>query len=435
MVNPVTTTPNSVAYLGSPASMQGLNQTAVDNIPLARKFNENQQEGPSELLVMAGGAGLAKATGTLLHGLCEPEGPIVSLAKTISDKTVGFDKWFTNLNLGNKIGSILNPIKSKIFTSANIDTFNKGYKANSGLIGTTKAAMEAAKTSLDDAMKIADVAKQAKKVAKATAKFDTAEAIYKSTAGSVAKLNQMGVVGRLFGKTALFLRKHLNGGYGLMNGVFAAMTINSVLKAKEGEKLSTFMQDFLGSWIGSFGGFTLFGKVLEGLNQFVNPATNAVTAKGVLPTIAKIVNKIPLKSIVFPLIGSIILSTALQKVSHFFFGKPTEKDPAENNAENNKEAANKTETMNDFFKQTGWDQSAFNQVKTNQANVAPKVDQKQAKVTEKTDSTSYQGYMPQTDIPVEVTGAYEDPTKALYSSVDKTIADMSKDLKRYGINV
>lgn len=437
MLNPTPTAIRPTAYLGNAPTLQGLNQTATDNIPLARKIENHQ--GPSELLVMGGGAAFAKALGTLLHGLCEPTGPIVQFSKTLSDKTVGFNNWFTNLKIGEKVSKVLTPIKDRLFTSANLDTFNKGFKANGGLVGTTKFAMETAKNNLDSAMKITDAAKKAKAVAKATTKLNTAEAIYKSTAGSVAKLNTMGVVGKTFGKTALFLRKHLNGGFGLMNGLFAAMTINGVLKAKEGEKFSTFMQDFLGSWIGSFGGFTLFGKIAEGLSKFVNPATGKVAAKGVLPTIAKVVNKLPWKTMTFPLIGSILLSTVLQKVSHALFGKPTE-EAKEANKANETATAGSTESMSDFFNKTGWDKNAFNEVRNNQqvnvpvANTPVQTNETTAK-QETPQTNGYQGYMPQTEIPAVVATANDEPTKALFTQVDQTIADMQKDLSRLGIKI
>src|SRR3989339_87509 len=104
-------------FSATPPTLQGLNQTATDNIPLARKINEDHK-GPSELLVMAGGAAFAKALGTVLHGLCEPTGPIVNLSHTISDNTKGFNNWFTNLKIGEKVSKVLTPIRDKLFTSA-----------------------------------------------------------------------------------------------------------------------------------------------------------------------------------------------------------------------------------------------------------------------------------------------------------------------------
>lgn len=297
--------PPNVTYSSRFANMQvpkiqDIKDSAVNNIPVAGQIAE-QQNAKSSLIVLGGGAALGPLLGMGLDRMTGSSGYLVKLAKNISDKTGGFDKWFSSLNLGDKINNLLAPIKNKFFSSDSFSAFKNGYYSSSGL----KNVAELAKTTAEKAGKAADAA------------------VAQRTLDSLKEFENMGILGRVFGKTGLFLKRNLSGLTGLLNGLFAAMTVNSVMQAKKGEKVSTLMEDVFGTWIGSMGGYRLFDNILKGLSAA--EATGATT--GLLPTLAKIVNKIPAKGFMVPLIGAMLMSTVLQKVSHAIFGKPTKKDP------------------------------------------------------------------------------------------------------------
>lgn len=259
-----------------------------------------------------------------------------------------FDIWLKGLKLGDKVNNLLSPIKSK-FNPDNVKLFKEGFSSGSmasvakdtilNAEKATAAIAEATKGAVDPSV----MENLTKTAAEAVKKVPAA----KETLASLEKVSKMGALGKTFGKAGLFLRKNLTGLTGIFNGLFAAMTINGVIQAKKGEKVSTLMEDLLGTWIGSLGGFRLFDAALKGLAK-VNAAS---TASGILPTIAKVVNKIPAKGFLIPLAGAMILSNVLQKVSHKIFGKPTKNDP---------KVIESAEDFQKWRQQTGWTQEEFN---------------------------------------------------------------------------
>lgn len=444
MVNQIPAMPRP-AYMGTPGSLQNLNLGAMENIPVAGKIGDERTRASQSIAVMAGGMMAGPMLGRVLDLLSGPNGTLIKIAQSISDTKIAqnFNNWVTRVKPGEQVSKLLSPLKLKIFKGENLKLYKEGYNANRGILASAQASVKSATEALAQANILKEAAKEgtkeaaraAKQLAKATSNMATAEATLKSTTQMLGKIEKMGVLGRAFGKTGLFFKKHLTGTMGIFNGLFAAMTVNSVIQAKKGEKVSTLMEDVMGTWVGSMGGFSIFNGVLNGLMKFVDPVTKTVTAKGVLPTIAKIVNKIPAKQFVFPLIGAIVLSTVLQKVSHAVFGKPTKEDPALENQ--NKDS------MNDFLNKTGWSNQEFDKIrqaqglppvnKTPVANNPANNNQPQAQQNQA--NNGYKGYMPKAEVPETVIGANDAAVNKLLGNVDGSLADMAQDLKRYGIEI
>ncbi|MEW5822169.1 MAG: hypothetical protein AB1782_18385 [Cyanobacteriota bacterium] len=470
MVNQLPTAP-ATTYKGGYQYLQNINQGAIEHIPVAGKIADDRNKAMNSMLVMGAGAGLGPALGKGLNAVSGPDGALVKMAQSISNKTPGFDKWFSGLKLGEKFGKLIAPLK-RPFSSDNLAKFKSGYKYGRGLNGSEVVAVDSAKSALRSARKLLDPQKMletakannilkntrasrkaleyAEKVLENSVKNPEAHAVFaaesistakealkkgaeqlKNVNGTLQNINKMGVLGRTFGKTGMFLRKHLTGSMGLFNGLFAAMTVNSVIQAKKGEKFSTLMEDVLGTWVGSLGGFSIFNGILKGLQKFTAPAS---TATGILPTIAKVVNKVPGKTFVVPLIGAMLLSTILQKVSHKIFGKPTKEGDDKNKQKTN---------MDEFLNKTGWSRDQFNAVKNYQGEnnllnnqpVNNNTSDAAGKKPQTDNNNGHKGYMPKAEIPQEVLTAYDAPVQRLTGEVDTALADMAQDLQRYGIKI
>lgn len=425
MVNSINTHSNQ-AYTGAGQYLQNVNQAAADNIPLAGKINDEQTKALSSLGLMAGGAALGPIVGKGLNLMSGPEGPIVKVSEAISKRSTGFTKWFQGLKINERIAKMFEPVKNKFFNGTNVANFKAGYADGRGI----KSAAE-------------------KILVEAGAKGDAGKALMATnTLESLKKINKMGTLGKAFGKTGLFLKQQLTGMTGIFNGLFAAMTINSVIQAKPGEKFSTLMEDVLGTWVGSLGGFSIFNSVLKGLDKVVNPATGQAV-NGTLLKVAKIVNKIPGKTFVVPLIGAMGLSFLLQKVSHALFGKPTR--------EEGKTDAKKDD-MNGWLNQTGWKPEDFTAIQQAQRMTNPNAGQTLTPATlnmkngqqsknsvadqlnnnaaaNNATASQYKGYMPKEAVPASVANAMSDKGKVLTDKVDAQLADMAQDLARYGIEI
>ena len=312
-------------------SVEGFNQ-----IPIARKINDDKQRtvGALSILIAGGIAGpfVGKGLDILSGGV---NSPLVKWSGKIASKTPQFDIFMDKLAIGDKLRKLYDPIKLKLFKTENLKNFSKGFHSGGGLKGAAEAAR-------DVAIQTGNVSKQA---------------VAQRSLETLKHLEGMGRLGKLFGKTGVFFKKNLTGTVGVMNGLFAAMTVNSVYKAKKGEKISTFMEDFLGTWIGSLGGYRLFENILKGLGEFAVDSAGKATARGTFPTaskiagngiipfIAKVVNKIPFKGFVFPMIGAMLISSIMQKFSHAIFGKPTKEEPV---------VIDSYDSFNNWLTQTGW---------------------------------------------------------------------------------
>jgi hypothetical protein len=473
-------------YSGNTASMNGLNTQALDHIPVTSKLNDEKQKAKSSLFVLGGGAALGPVLGRGLDAISGADGQLVRWSEALSKRTPGLAEKVSKLNIGGKISNLFKPIKEKLFKPGNLDDFMTGFKSGGGLTGAAKTAIESANAGVTTAganaaiettynvVKATDKvaaksfkqlastilkgagSEEALKIAKETAKQygdDAAKAVSSAveaatkeaskgaakkiamaqrTLDSLDKINKTNVFGRSVGKTGLFLKKNLSGTMGIINGLFAAMTINSVIQAKKGEKFSTLMEDVLGTWVGSLGGFRLFESALKGLAK-VNTANS-----GILPTIAKVVNKVPAKGFLLPLAGAIALSSVLQKLSHKLFGKPTKEEP-------------KTiESVNDFnnwMKDMGWSPAEIKAIENAQAqaqaaglsqkdtmnhvantvnNIQAQKQQPAAASLNQAEQTS--SYMPSSEIPQSIHQAEDAALQALDQKINGTLENIKYNM-------
>lgn len=452
--------PTLYAGLNTPMNGISVNQ-ALDKVPVTSKINDKQSK--STLMVLGGGAALGPVLGMGIDKLMGPDGRLVKWSQAISDKTLGFDKKLADLKIGEKFSNLFKPITDKAAKPGSLHEFMKPLE-NSGLRGSSEKAIKTARASIKNAFQktysaslqkaaetatknaVVEAAKQglageaadlfiknavqtAETVAKKEAR-DIAIQVAKETAKKAVptiqngkkaiqtldKLANMNKLGKLFGSTGIWLKKNLSGTTGVMNGLFAAMTVNSVIQAKKGEKFSTFMEDFLGTWVGSLGGYKLFEK---GMARF---ARIDLAAKGVLPTIAKVINKIPCKNFIVPMAGAIALSTLLQKMSHVIFGKPTKETTKANEGDN----------LQGWLGKTGWTEKDFANVRAEQ----PVQEAAKAPVVEAPP------YMPSSEVPPsvyngETTKSAQD--KALMLDLDKkvdaTLSNLSDTLGMVGVKI
>ena len=477
--------------LGNTTALQNINQQASNHIPIAGKINDERNRAVSSLGVFGGGMLGAHLLGKLLKDMGGPDGAIINTAKKISanPNAIKVNNWLSKLDLGTKIGKVTKAFKnfitsSKYIHAENVNAYGKTFKRFGGLKGSAimevadaQIAMKTATRQLNVAQKALQAAQKANNAAQVTKlteqitklgeKIVTSKASAKAAAANVRpiantmkEVSKLGVLGKFFGNTGLFLQKHLSTKMGLFNGLFAAMTINGVIQAKKGEKFSTFMQDFLGTWIGSLGGYTLVARAQKALlSTFVNKS-GVVTKSGLLPTMAKVLSKTPgwVRAFVIPMVGCIAISSLLEKVSHKLFGKPS--DPVVEEAKQNQAQGATTfngttppaanETMDSWLKQQGWDKNAFNQVKQDQVGLInqpststnnPINTNQQTVPAQKNNpvanpnNSGYTGYMPVAEIPQAVTGGADNQIGQLTSSIDETLADIEAGLARHGIQI
>lgn len=314
---------NADSLKAAVGEIKEMNQQAMNSVPLARQLKNEKNHALGSLTGLAIGGVMGPFVGIGLDKLSGYNKPIVKASQFISTKTTGFSNWYNGLNIGGRIRNFLEPVKVKIFKPENYNTFMKGYTKHGGLMGAN--------------VNLRNAAAEAGEFARARS--------FSRSVMTLKEVDKLGVLGRRFGRSAIFIKKNLTGTMGVINGIFAAMTLSSVLNAKKGEKVSTFMEEFLGTWVGSIGGFRMFENILRGCAEFANPPTRQVAAKAVLPTMAKFVNKIPLKGFLVPLLGAMVTSAVMQKVSHTIFGEPTRQEP---------KVIDSVDSFNAWLNQTGW---------------------------------------------------------------------------------
>lgn len=322
MLNRVTVH-NPPAFRGNNVAMQGSPDVAIEVVPVARQIADKKTRATGGLVTLVAGGIAAPLAGMGLDKLSGAEGPIVRLARTVSAKTGRIDTFLSNLKIQQRLAKIVDPVINRLFSKTNLETFSKGYHSGGGIIGALRASRKAAKA-IGDTSRVASIDRS----------FRT-----------LGQIKNLGPVGKFIGKSSIFLKKNLTGSVGVINGLFAAITVNSVVKAKKGEKFSTFMEDFLGTWIGSIGGFRITENILKGFNAFRSPQTAKIAGKGVIPFVAKVVDKVPLKGFIVPMIGAMVFSSLLQKVSHLLFGKPTREEPI---------VISNMDDFNKWLDKTGW---------------------------------------------------------------------------------
>jgi hypothetical protein len=457
------------SYSGVNASMNGIGSQTLESIPVTSKFKDDSQKAKSSMMVLGGGAILGPALGRSLDAITGAEGPLVKWSQAISNKTpVAGEKFATGLSsVKTKIGKLFEPLMKK-FVPDNLKAFKEGFHSNGGLQKSAETAIKTAQESIlkaqgENALKAAsglikdktvakalqesakglsgqaaiDVAKEAVKnlgddalkavnsaIKNAATKGEAQKAIAQRTLDSIQHINKTNIFGRAVGKTGLFLKKNLTGSLGIINGLFAAMTVNSVIQAKKGEKFSTLMEDVLGTWVGSLGGFRFVEAGIKGLDAVLKSGAD----KGILVNVAKVVNKVPAKGFLLPLAGAIIISSMLQKVSHKLFGKPTKEQP---------KTIESVEDFNSWMKQMGWSHeemrairqahaannpgaAGLNQVGDNEANNQQVNNQANG---------GYSGYMPTNEVPQAVFHATDPDLGLLDQKIQGTLSNIAHNMK------
>lgn len=399
MPNPISQ-PNTTAYLKNlintqniQAPIDNLTNSVSDNVPVARKFTEQKDDSSTTLALYSGGMTAGYILGKAFEKSITPDGgKLFHFATKANIYSPKIEQLIASLKLRETKNWLNNAIKS--ISGNNFETFKEGVRSKS-LLNTANANFQKATNALAEAI----ANNKPEKITQATKNILNA----KNTISTIEKIQNLGAAGKIAGKIALFFRNEFIGTAGIVNGLMAATTVQSVMKAKKGEKFSTFMEDFLGMWVGNLGGFRLFDSLVKGLAK-VNEsgATN-----GILPIMAKIVNKIPAKGFVVPLIGAITLSSVFQKISHMLFGKPTKIDTTN---------TPQTENLNDWLTKNNWNFPQTTQLTSNNTN----------------NNNQQPEYMPQKEVPASVTSAY---------TVDKNLNQVLKNsdkaldniLKQYNI--
>lgn len=288
--------------------VKDVGKTITEQIPMADKLLNNDSSNNKvkcSLIMLTLGGILSPIVGKVLDPLIGSEGKYVQWANKLSNKTAGLDKFFAKHRPPSILPSRVGEKVQYYFKPKHVKMFKDGYYSVAGLEKPARVARSAA-------LKAGNIEQYAKS---------------QRTLSTLFATKKMGTLGKLFGKAGIFLQNNLTGMVGVLNGLFATMTVVNVINAKSDEKVSTFMEDILGTWIGSLGGFKLFEGAMNGLSTFVDPKTNKVLEKGVLPSIAKAVNKLPLKGLIVPIAGAAVVSSVLRSASHAVFGKPTKEAP------------------------------------------------------------------------------------------------------------
>lgn len=257
------------------------------------------------LITLASGGILSPLIGKILDPLIGSGGKYVQWAEKIGHKTAGFDNFLSKIKPPSILPENIKPKLQYYFKPKHVKMFKKGYYSVAGLEMPARIARN--------------------KAVKAGNRNQMIQA--QRTLSTLFATKKTGNLGKLFGKSGIFLQNNLTGLTGVINGLFATVTVVNVINAKPGEKVSTFMEDILGTWIGSLGGFKLCEGAINGLNAFVDPKTNTVIEKGLIPSLAKAVNKLPLKGLIIPMAGAAAVSIAMKSVSHILFGKPDREKP------------------------------------------------------------------------------------------------------------
>ncbi|MGD9581298.1 MAG: hypothetical protein AB7V50_07985 [Vampirovibrionia bacterium] len=296
-------------------------EKAIDAVPVARKVNEHSKKAIASVAGIAVAGAMTPVIGKGLDMLTGADGKLVKFAQAVDTRTVKVDGLLQKLNLGQKIDKLLGLLEHRVFKKENVEVFKKGFTSAGGLEGAAQTARNVALHN-NDPIK-ARVAER--------------------TIESLQQIKNLGPTARTLGKAGLFLKKHTTGTVGVMNGIFAVMTLNSVSNAPKGEKFKTFMEDLFGVWIGSVGGFKLSENFLRGCHQLVVESKTA----GILPKMAKAVEKVPCKGFVVPFVGTMIISSLMQKLAHAVFGKPTKKQPIQ---------IDSLESLNQWMNQIGINQ-------------------------------------------------------------------------------
>ena len=179
-----------------------------------------------------------------------------------------------------------------------------------------------------------------------TGKFNAGKVeILMNKIGLLQKAEKSGLLARMFAKGSIITGHFLGGGpFGIiLNGFFLGGTIKSTIDAKKGEKVSTFMEDFLGNWIGNF---AMWAPISLAINKAAN--LKFIEGKGIGTNIVKGIGHVigfGLKKggaksagflehaaewggkggrMLFVLfVVAPIVSNIFTKVSHLIFGTPT----------------------------------------------------------------------------------------------------------------
>lgn len=145
----------------------------------------------------------------------------------------------------------------------------------------------------------------------------------------------------------------------LLTGLFIGTSIKSAMEAPKGEKLSTFMEDFMGSWVGGYLLFSPAGKIVNSIAGLKNIGANATKLsflQKTLKTVGKIVGSgqgvkglkaLPGGMLRFALVLALIapFTKILKKISHKLFGKPTHNDKTKEN----QDIINRQNTVNNIY--------------------------------------------------------------------------------------
>lgn len=265
----------------------------------------NSKKAKCSLITLASGGILSPLLGKVLDPLMGSEGKYVQWAEKIGNKTAGFDRLLAKIKLPQILPTKLKAKLQYYFKPRHVKMFKEGYYSVAGLemparIARNKAVQAGNKEQIIQAQR---------------------------TLSTLFRTKKLGSLGKMFGKAGILIQKNLTGLTGVLNGLFATVTVVNVINAKPGEKVSTFMEDILGTWVGSIGGFKLFEGAINGLNAFIDPKTKNVIEKGLIPSIAKAVNKVPLKGLIIPMAGAAIMSITMKSISHNIFGKPEKAKP------------------------------------------------------------------------------------------------------------
>ncbi len=127
----------------------------------------------------------------------------------------------------------------------------------------------------------------------------------------------------------------------LVNGWFLGNSVKEAVEAPKGEKMSTFAEEMLGNWIGTFAAWPLIEKGINGLanlKTIKNPASiTSKLAKGIghvvgfgMPgkgTNVSMFKRVPGMLLRFTILiaGAALAAWPFKKVSHAIFGKPHHK--------------------------------------------------------------------------------------------------------------
>jgi len=153
--------------------------------------------------------------------------------------------------------------------------------------------------------------------------------------------NSNSFLSKLASKITLGTGSFMGGGLGntLLMGVLLGQTFKTAMEAPKGEKVSTFMEDLMGGWIGGYLLMSPLGKLVNGIAGMKNLALKPDSPmwKKALQTVGKVVGYGQGKAFLPGLPGGILrlalvfgltmpFMEGFKKISHVLFGKPSHKN-------------------------------------------------------------------------------------------------------------